>query len=124
MFLLKKVTKTADSVSLNVDYVQYFTGDSAAIAAKKAGEADSFKTADGVIHYTALNDYFIANENLNIRTFRVAENCEYDLLLWLDRVDSIKGNSLTSLEKIYKDNLFRLTISDDQIVRVQEVFIP
>ena len=122
---ISDILQKGDSVFLNVDYVQYLTGDSAIAAAIREGQADTVYI-DGKIHIDVPNDYYILNNNLKVRKLRIDKNCEFDFLLDLDRVD-VKDvdNSLPSLKKIYEDTLFILTLNEEEtIVRIEEVFIP
>lgn len=117
------IVEKDDSVFLDADYIQYLTGDAAAAAAIKEGNADT-SAINGVQHVDVPNDYYILNDSKKNRRLPVAKDCEYHLLTELDRVNTITDNSLTSLKKIYKDSPFLLTISDGKIIRIEEVFIP
>ncbi len=122
---ITEILQNGDSVFLKVDYVQYLTGDSAIAAAISEDGADTIQL-DGKISVGVPNDYYILNNNPELRKLRIDKKCEFDFLLYLDRVD-VKGidNSLSSLKKIYKDALFHLTLNKEEtIVRIEEVFIP
>jgi hypothetical protein len=114
-----------DTTFINADYIQYLTGDSAIEAAKKAHQADTFKTEDGKTHIDIPNDYFIVNERKKIRRLPLGDRCVFDLFTNPDRMHPIADNSLKALEAIYKDGPFVLIINNDGIVvKVKEVFLP
>ena len=88
--------------------------------------SDSF-TINGKTHIDVPNDYFILNESKKIRRLKLSENAVFNLLLWLDRVDpekEVKDNSLESFKRIYKEGLFLLTTSNDELIKIEEVFLP
>ena len=114
-----------DSTVIDVDYIQYLTGQTAIEAAAKVHEADSFKTADGKFSATIPNDYFILNENTRIRSLALAKNCVFDLIINPDRTPPVTDNSLSSFMKAYKDNPFRLSLSNDnKVLSIKEIFVP
>ena len=120
------IPEKADTIFIDADYVQYLTGDSAIEAAKKKHMADTF-TIDGTTHIDVPNDYFILNENKNIRRLALSKQIVFDLLLDLDRADhkeEIKDNSLKSFKEIYKNNLFLLAINNNEVAKIKEVFLP
>lgn len=66
--VIDRIVQKGDTlIFLDADYIQYLTGHFAIEAAKKAHEADTFKTEDGVTHIDVPNDYFIVNESKKIR---------------------------------------------------------
>jgi hypothetical protein len=121
---IRGVIEKSDSTYLEVDYIQYLTGDSAIAAAKRMGDLDTFQTADGITHEDVPNDYYILNESKKLRRIPIANECKYDLLLFLDRIKKVDENSLASLKRIYDDSPFLLTISNGEVIEVKEVFVP
>jgi hypothetical protein len=122
---IDRIVQKGDTTFLDADYIQYLTGDAAIEAAKKAHEADTFKTEDGVTHIGVSNDYFIVNESKKIRRLPLAKDCVFDLIINPDRTNVIEDNSLRSLEKIYSDSPFILTLNNKGVVvKIQEVFLP
>ncbi|WP_407520522.1 hypothetical protein PDL71_09965 [Lacibacter sp. MH-610] len=120
-----RVYERLDTVYIDVDYIQFLTGDAAIEAAKKANEADTFITAEGKLDFAVPNDYFIVNESRKIRHLPLAKNCTFDLLHNPDRLHPIKDNSLKSLKIIYTDSPFILTInSEGLVINIKEVFLP
>lgn len=122
---IMRIYERLDTVFIDVDYIQFLTGDAAINAAKKANEADSFETADGRIEFAVPNDYFIINESKKIRQLPLAKDCTYELLNNPDRLHPIEDNSLKSIMKIYGDSPFILTLNDKGVViNIKEVFLP
>jgi hypothetical protein len=120
-----RVFQKGDTTFLDADYIQYLTGDAAIEAAKKAHQADTFKTKDGKTHIDVPNDYFIVNESKKIRQLQLAKNCIFNLIINPDRTHPIDDNSLKSLRIIYSDSPFILAFDDKGVVvRIKEVFIP
>ncbi len=120
-----RIIQKGNTAFIDVDYIQFLTGDAAIEAAKKVHEADTFVTKDGKIEFAVLNDYFIVNESKKIRQLLVSKDCVFDLIMNPDRLHPISGNSLKSLLLIYKDSPFILTLNDKGvIVKIKEVFVP
>ena len=121
---IKGVTEKSDSIYLDLDYIQYLTGDSAVSAARRMDDLDSTINPDGTIQVGVTNDYYILNENESVKRRVLAANCKYDLLLDIDRLNGITDNTLASLKRVYGDSPFFLTIRNGEIVAIKEVFIP
>jgi hypothetical protein len=121
---IKGITEKSDSAWLDLDYIQYLTGDSAISAARRMDDLDSAINPDGTIQVGVTNDYYILNENDKVRRFALALNCKFDLLIDIDRLNGITENSLASLKRVYGDSPFFLTIRNGEIIEVKEVFIP
>ena len=120
-----RIFQKGDTTFLDADYIQFLTGDAAIEAAKKAHQADTFQTEDGKTHIDVPDDYYIVNESKKKRQFPLAKDCIFDLIINPDRTHPIVENSLKSLQKIYKDSPFILTLNDKEIVvKVKEVFLP
>lgn len=120
---IKGLTEIQDSVFIDADYIQFLMGKEAIEAAKKAGEADTTIGANGQMEIGITGDYFILNENNKIRRLRLADSCSYRLIDWLDREYLLK-NDLESLKKIYTENPFVLTIENNIVIDIEEVYTP
>jgi hypothetical protein len=119
------ISQKGDSTFMDADYIQYLTGELAIEAAEKAHQADTFQTEDGVTHVDVPNDYYIVNANKKIRHLPIAKNCVFDLIINPDRLHPINNSSLQSLQKIYGDSPFILTLDDHNVViKIKEVFTP
>jgi len=120
------VAKRDDTTFIDADYIQYLTGKAALEAAKKAHQADTFKTADGKTHVSVPNDYFILNENEKIRRLALDKNCSINLVINLDSNPPISDNSFESLKKRIEQRApFILTLNNSgAVIKIKEVFIP
>ena len=120
-----RIFQKGDIIFLDADYIQYLTGEAAIEAAKKAHQADTLKTEDGKTHISVPNDYFIVNENNKIRQLPLAKDCVFDLIINPGRVNPIADNSLKSLQIIFKESPFILTLNDSGVVvKIKELFVP
>ncbi len=120
-----RIFQKEDTTFIDTDYIQFLTGDAAIEAAKKVHEADTFVTDDGKIEYAVPNDYFIVNESNKIRQLPLAKDCVFDLIYNPDRLHPITDNSLKSLQTIFNDSPFILTLNDKGVVvKIKEVFLP
>jgi hypothetical protein len=114
-----------DTAFLDADYIQYLTGDEAIEAGKNAHEADTFKTEDGKTHIDIPNDYFIVNESKRTRQLPLAKDCVFELIINPHRAHPIEDNSLKSLQTIYNDSPFILTLNEKGvIIKIKELFLP
>jgi hypothetical protein len=120
-----RIIQRGDTVFLEVDYIQYLTGDAAIDAAKKAHQADTFQDANGKTQIAVPNDFFIVNENKKLRQLPIAKDCVFDFILNPERTNAIEDNSLKSLKKIHTDGPFILTLDNKGFIKkIKEVFLP
>lgn len=123
--LIKQIEEIDGKIYIDADHIQYLTGDKAIEAARKANEADSFRTENGEIEYSVPNDYYILNENSKIKHISFANNCAIELVINHDKIPPIKESSFENLKKVYADNPFIITLnSKGEIIKVKEVFTP
>lgn len=122
---INKIFQKSDTIYIEADYIQFLTGVEAIEAARKVNEVDTFINEDGKISFAVPNDYFILNESKIIRQLPVSKNCIFDLLHNPDRLHPVSENSLQSLQSIYKDSPFILTINGSGIIiKIKEVLLP
>ena len=117
------IVSSNDTVFIDVDYIQYLTGQQAINAAKKNKDADT-TGENGKIHVSIPNDYYIVNESKKIRRLKLSEKVAFELIINPDRTHPIIDNSSISFEKIYRDSPFILTISNNEVVKIKELFLP
>ncbi|MEJ8841834.1 hypothetical protein WG954_05515 [Lacibacter sp. H375] len=120
-----RIFLVAETTFIDADYIQFLTGDAAIEAAKKRQDIDTFVTPSGKREFAVPNDYFILNESKKIRRLPVAKDCVFDLIHNPDRLHPVFENSLKSLQIIFNDSPFILTLNDKgSIVKIKEVFLP
>jgi hypothetical protein len=78
----------------------------------------------GKIHVSVPNDYYIVNDSKQIRRLRLSKKIAFELIINPDRTHPITGNSLESFKKIYKDSRFILTIQNNEVIKIKELFVP
>lgn len=117
------IVTSNDTVFIDADYIQYLTGQQAISAAIKNRDADTTRE-NGKIHVSVPNDYYIVNESKKIRRLRLSKKIVFDLIVNPDRTHPITGNSLESFKKIYKDSPFILTINNNEVIKIKELFLP
>ena len=108
---------------IEVDYIQYFTGDKAIEEAKKRGDADKF-VIDGKKKYSITNDIYIVNDNSKLRKLKLSENVKINLV----NSDDMKGNDtkdiLEYLKENYKNKVFLVLLDETKVVEIKEIFTP
>jgi hypothetical protein len=115
-----KIYKENNKNYIDADYVQYFIGDKAIDMAKKNGDADSH-IVNGIKVYSIPGDFYIVNQNNKIRKLEVSDNVKIDLT---SSDDSKSENDLNNLKNNFKDKLFVLSINNDKVIEIQEIFTP
>lgn len=104
---------------VDVDYVQYYAGDKAIKEARKRGQADSH-IVNGETVYSVPDDIYIVNENIKIRRLEVSKKVKIELGF---TNDSNARKKLVPIDD-FKDKLFLLTIENEKIIRIKEIFTP
>jgi hypothetical protein len=117
---IMKIYKENNKNYIDADYVQYFIGDKAIDMAKKNGDADSH-IVNGIKVYSIPGDFYIVNQNNKIRKLEVSDNVKIDLT---SSDDSKSENDLNNLKNNFKDKLFVLSINNDKVIEIQEIFTP
>lgn len=128
---VKRVYASGGKNYLEVDYIQFLTG----------AEADAAAIEDGKIppgeHIE--NDYYIRNQNPKLRTFEVASTVEV-ALNWYNKgtmadPEMYQGPSdFATLKHVFDTNdpnnqgviinPYKITLRDDQIVKIEQMYIP
>jgi|688.fasta_scaffold437299_2 hypothetical protein len=117
------IRKDIKGVLLFVDFIQYYSNEEAVAKAKERGDADTLYK-NGKMLISIPGDYYIVNESKKVRKFYLSNKIKYSLQLNQDRQHPISVNSLDSFIKIYKDSPFKLHISGNEIIKVDEVILP
>jgi uncharacterized protein YlzI (FlbEa/FlbD family) len=121
-FVLNVYTENGKNF-IDADYVQYFIGDEAIEEAKKNGDADS-RIVNGGKVYSVPGDFYILNKNNRIRKIEILSNVKLNLL---SSKVSKNENSIENFRDFmndYKDKLFLLTVKDDKVIEIEEIFTP
>ena len=124
---IKKITQKADSVFIDADYIQFFTGDEATEAAKKHHDADtSYDEKGKITSIIADNDYYIVNDNKKIRTLPLSKNVKIETV---DMASGPVSSANTTLKDFMSnhanDNFpFILKIAGNEVTAITEVYIP
>lgn len=107
---IKRVFTKADTVYIEADYVQFYMGAEALAAAKKDGNTD------------ALDDYYIVNENIQLRSLPLANNVQLEIVQDGRSVSS--AQNIEAFEQDIKDQLVVLTIEKGIVKKVRQQFVP
>jgi hypothetical protein len=111
---------------INADYIQFLTGDAALAAAKKNGTADTTYDDKGNITNIGVDDdYLILNENSKIRTLQLSPGVVIETILPGDDPISLKRISVNDFRnQDYTDRPFILTMRNETVVAIREVYVP
>ncbi|SHF34822.1 hypothetical protein SAMN05444377_10728 [Flavobacterium fontis] len=108
---------------IEADYVQYLTGEKAIEAAKKNGDADVFMI-NGRKEYDIPGDFYIVNENTKIRKLEVSNKVKIELVGLNESINENQIKTFDNLKNDFKNRLFLLTIENDKIIEIKEIFTP
>jgi tetratricopeptide (TPR) repeat protein len=126
---IKKVYEKAGKRYLQIDEVQYLSGDAAIEAAKKAGAADYDETTK---KYSVPNDYYIVNSNPRLRDYEIPNNTEISVLniLVSSEVESVANTPVPYSQFKYIINgsdagdLCRIFIENNVVVKIEGQYVP
>lgn len=121
--LIQSIYSENEKNYLDVDYVQYYVGDKAIKEAKKRGEADSH-VVNGKIVYSVPDDIYIVNENNMIRRLEVSNKVKIELGCCDYPKTEKKSIKINDFKNDFKDRLFLLTIENEKIIEIKEIFLP
>jgi len=107
---LKKISEKDKKQYIDVDYIEFLTGEESAEEAKKANIPDL--------------GYFIVNDDTQLQTFSIADAIEITLLDIMSG-EPIKGKSINELmERDLSSLIAKITVSDGKITKIEQVFVP
>ena len=120
--LITAVTAQGKNIIVAADFVQMLTGKAAVEAAKKAGEAeyDINKKKDTVWYVP--NDFFVLNTNPTIRQLQISPDAQ--ILLVKTGSSALVKSSLLKLKNNFRGKLFRLTLRQNEITKLEEIYTP
>lgn len=109
---VKKVWEEGGSAYMNIDYVQFLTGQAALDAAR----------ADGVIGPTdpLENDVYVRNQNKRIRTFKISPYVKVTVFLG----QTAKASSLSEFRSIYEHYLWWVTVDNGTVTKIDAQYTP
>ena len=108
---------------LEIDYIQFLTGDEAAAEAAARGDESP-----------PPNDYYIVNDNPRLRTFRVRDGIEVTMWTWNIMDEGVREQQV--LFDMWWDELFMhdnerlrsvpywIDLEDSVIVSIEEQYLP
>ncbi len=119
---LKASRGAVPSFQLTADYVQMLTGKAAIAAARSVGEADYEirKKRDTV--WSVPNDYFVLNQSPKTRMLSVAPKAK--IFLVAEGSSKVAPAPISKLQKSFAGKLFRLTISNGGVEKIEEIYTP
>ena len=110
---VKQHRSKADTIAIDVDYVQMLTGSKARAAAIKNGDADTSFDANGkIIDINVPNDYYILNSNKRLVKIVIAPHVSLSLL-------HQEGDEVPM-----SDRLFKVYFKNKKIKKIEEVYLP
>jgi hypothetical protein len=121
--LIKKITEENGRVFIHADYIRRLDGERAIEEAKKRGDADT-NMIDGKMVIGVVNDYYTINDNPKVRKLPLDAAAKFELVVNPDRYEGKVTNSLQGLKLIYEDTPFIVTLKNESVIRIVEIFVP
>jgi hypothetical protein len=118
------IEEKKDSIIINVDDVEYFNGPNVVEEAKKRHRADTSYGKDGKMDVFVPDDYFIVNDDKRIRKLYMPATTPIHMDSEIAGKEAKNIDSYAYFSKHYKNSLFMLTVKDDRIMSLKEVFLP
>jgi hypothetical protein len=127
---IKNVYTKSGKNYLDIDYVQWLTGDAAEKAMREDGRCP--KTGECIVY----DDYYIRNQNPLIRTLEIAPEVKIVMQTYdAERTGNVMNNQEISLDQFkgifsskewshLKDAPYIVEISNQQIIKITEQYIP
>lgn len=110
-------------VYLEVDYIQFLTGDEAAAAASARGDESP-----------PPNDYYIVNDNARLRRFAVQDDISVDVVVQDDGTSDPGGRTLPLADWVtrlqgpsaaaFASGFYWLTVSGETITTIEQQYLP
>ncbi len=116
------VSIKGSSLTIDADFVQMLTGKAAIKAAKKTGEAEYDLNKKGDTTWYVPNDYFVLNENTKVRQLTLSATTQ--IYLVKEGTSSLAKSNAAKLKKSFKFKLFTLTISNNIVTVITEIYTP
>ncbi|MCX6763175.1 MAG: hypothetical protein NTZ97_00345 [Candidatus Moranbacteria bacterium] len=128
---IKSVSEKNEKKYLSIDYIQWLAGEEAVAAKRKDGTCP--KKGECIVE----NDYYIQNENSQIRNFEIIPEVEINMqtlhigeeggdIQWNENVtfEKFKNIFQEAEAKRFKQTPFEIELQDNKIIRITERYIP
>ena len=120
--LITAVKTKGKDLIIDADFVQMLTGKAAVDAAKKTKDAeyDINKKKDTVWYVP--NDFFVLNSNPAIRQLQISPAAQ--IFLVKTGGSTLVKSSMPKLKNNFMGKLFRLTLRQNEITKLEEIYTP
>jgi hypothetical protein len=122
---IRKVYRNGDRYFIDADLIEFFRGEAAVEAAKKAGEAETRIDEQGDTIYSVPDDYYIINPEEDSIVFAIDRNAKIKLWLFTEEGDIIEAKGIEDLQKKdLKYSPFILELENGMASQVLEQYVP
>lgn len=119
------IEKGHDSILIKADYVEFFNGKNVLEEAKKRHRADTAFDKNGKVQDIFVpDDYFIVNDNKQLRTLYLPANTPIKMESEFVTDKKKEINNYEYFSGHYKNSLFMLTVKGNNVTAVREIFLP
>lgn len=120
---IRDVVNIDNRTYLKVDFIQFFKFDQAIEEARKRGDAEYDIEENGDTTYFVYNDYYIANDNPKIRTYRLTSSTVIKFLEVLGDTATDFKQSHTALKRV-EFSPFIIVTRDGETMSLKEIYTP
>jgi hypothetical protein len=122
---IRKVYRNGDRYFINADLIEFFSGDAAVEAAKKAGEVQTRVGETGDTIYSVPEYYYIINPEEDVKTFEIGRQAHVKLWLFTEEGEMIDAKGIEDLrKKDLKHSPFMVELKDGVASKVAEQYVP
>lgn len=118
------ITNTSSSgknMSLQIDIIQMLTGKDAVFAARKKGEAE-YDIKKGDTTWYVPNDFYIVNNSTRKSKINISPGA--DILLVREGGSDLVKSTFQKLKHRFEGKIFKLTIKEFMVRKIEEVYTP
>ena len=120
---IKDVINQNNRTYLKVDFIQFFRFDKAIEEAKKRGDAEYDIEENGDTTYFVYNDYYIANDNPKLRTFKLTDSTKIEFLEVLGDTGIDFKNTDKAINRV-EFSPFIIETEHGRILSLKEIYTP